>query len=134
MKPSPLAQVRERFGDKQKLVAAVKKLATDDLFLDRVNSTKGLERVSNAKLLALHDDLDQAKKEFGSRDKLIASILELEKRTKDEGYKARLERFPLGRLLDAHRSASRRAKRAPKAKASPKKKARSKKAKAKAGA
>ena len=52
---SPLNLVKERFGDKASLVAAVEKLATDDLWLDRVSEDKGLKRVSKAKLLHLHE-------------------------------------------------------------------------------
>ena len=111
MKKTPLTLVKERFESKEQLVRAVEKLAKEELWLDRVNSTKGLERVANSKLLRLHDTLSDAKQRFGSRDKLITTILELEKRTKDEGYKTRLERYPLPRLLDLHSSAERRAKR-----------------------
>ena len=46
---------------------------------------------------------------------LIDAILEIEKRTKDEGYRARLDRFPVPRLFDMFRSASRRQARATKA-------------------
>jgi hypothetical protein len=139
MKKTPLQLVKEQFGDKQKLVEAVQKLATDDLWLDRVNDAKGLERVSNQKLLRLHASLSQAKEKFGSRDKLIGAILELEKRVKDDGFKARLAKYPLPRLLDLHGAAARRRKasdaKTAKAPAKAKKKlARSKKAKAKAKA
>jgi hypothetical protein len=130
---SPLSLVKERFGDKEKLVAAVTALAKGDLWLDRVNENKGLERVSNAKLLKLHDALSKASKAFGTRGKLIDAILELEGRKKDAGLKSRLEGHPLPRLLDAHKSAARRAKRKsaePKAPKAPKL-ARSKKAQAK---
>lgn len=112
MKSSPLAQVKERFTDKAGLVAALKELATDELWIDRVNGTKGLECASNAKLLRLHEVLTTVKKEFGSRDKLIGELLELEKRTKDEGYRNRLTRLPTPRLVDELRSARRRAKHA----------------------
>jgi hypothetical protein len=112
MKKSPLSVAKERFESKEKLVSAVQGLATKDLWLDRVNATKGLGKVSNAKLLRLHDLLTDAKTRFGSRDKLVASILEIEKRTKDAGYKGRLDAYPLPRLLDLHKSVSRRAKRA----------------------
>ena len=140
MKKPPLALVKEKFDSKDKLVAAVQKLATDDLWLDRVNDVKGLEKVSNAKLLRLHDVLSSVKKDFGSRAKLIDAIVKLEKRDKDAGYKTRLEGFPTPRLLDLHRAAGRRAKRAEakaktaKPKAAKKKVARSKKARAKARA
>lgn len=134
MKKSPLSVTKERFQSKDKLVEAVQKLATEDLWLDRVSSAKGLARISNAKLARLHDILSEVKRDFGTRAKLIDAILVLEKRVKDTGYKTRLEKFPLPRLLDEHRSASRRQKRseakaaAKPAKAAPKKKATSKKA------
>lgn len=132
MKKTPLSLANERFTSKEKLVEAVQKLATDDLWLDRVNEAKGLGRVSNAKLLRLHEILTRVKKDFGSRAKLIEAILTLEKRSKDAGYKTRLEAYPLPRLVDLHGAASRRARRAEaKAKAAPapKKKAAAKKAK-----
>lgn len=136
MKSTPIAQVNERFGSKEKLVSAIEKLATKDLWLDRINEDKGLARVSNAKLLRLHASLEDAKNRFGSRDKLIAAVCELEKRSKDEGYKNRLASYPLPRLLDLHGAAETRSKRAPKQTASKagKKPARSKKAQAKAKA
>ena len=125
---TPLGIVKERFESKEKLVAAIEQLATSELWLDRVNADRGLARVSNAKLLRLHAALEDAKNRFGSREKLIASVLEAEKRTKDAGYKARLEGYPLPRLLDLHASATKRASRAPKAAAPKKKKASKKKA------
>jgi hypothetical protein len=142
MKNTPLSVTKERFQSKDKLVEAVQKLATEDLWLDRVSSAKGLARISNAKLVRLHDILSQVKRDFGTRAKLIDAILTLEKRVKDAGYKTRLEKFPLPRLLDEHRAASRRqkqseakaaAKPAKPAKAAPKKKA-AKKARAGASA
>jgi hypothetical protein len=133
MKNTPLSVTKERFQSKDKLVEAVQKLATDDLWLDRVSSAKGLARISNAKLVRLHEILSQVKRDFGSRAKLIDAILTLEKRVKDTGYKIRLEKFPLPRLLDEHRSASRRSKRAEaKAAAKPAKPAAKKKASKKA--
>jgi len=140
VKKTPVQLVTERFQNKEKLVEAVTKLATAELWLDRTNADKGLARASNAKLLRLHATLEDAKKRFGSRDKLIAALLELEKRVKDAGYKARLSEYPLPRLIDLHDAAARRSKRSEK-KAKPAakpvkaaKKARSKKAKAKAKA
>ena len=106
MKASPLAQVKERFGTKEALVAAVRDLANDDLFLDRVSEDKGLDRVSNKKLLHLHEVLTTVKDEFGSRSKLIDAICEIESR-KDEGYRTRLGRWPTPRLLDWYRSVTR---------------------------
>lgn len=112
MKSTPLSQVKERFGDKAKLVAAVTQLATEELWLGRLNEQKGLESVSNTKLLKLHGSLTALKKDFGSRDKLVSEILKLEKRTGDAGYKARLAGYPTPRLLDLHHAAARRARHA----------------------
>lgn len=135
-KKSPLSQVQQRFESKEKLVAEVQKLATEELWLDRLNDTKGLARVSNAKLLRLHDVLSDAKTRFGSRAKLIDAILDLTKRVRDAGYKARLETHPLPRLLDLHgtlakEQARKEAKKNPPAKKAPAKKAVAKKAAAK---
>src|SRR5882757_9213743 len=119
MKKTPLSLVKERFESKQQLVAAVQKLATQDLWLDRVSSVKGLGRVSNAKLVRLHDTLSDAKKRFGSRDKLVSSIVELKKRIKDKGFASKLAAYPLPQLLDLHAAAERENKRAAKVSAQP---------------
>lgn len=103
MKASPLAEVKNRFGSKDKLVDAVRELAGEELFLDRVNEDKGLERVSNRKLLHLHAVLSQVKERFGTRAKLIDAILEAEGRT-DAGYRERIERWPTPRLWDWFKS------------------------------
>jgi len=105
---SPLAVVKERFGDKAKLVAEVEKLAGEDLWVSRTHKEKGLARVSNAKLLRLHRIFTEVKRQFGTRDKLIDAILELEKRTKDDGYRARLAKFPVPRLFDLYRTTAKR--------------------------
>jgi hypothetical protein len=105
---SPLALVKEKFGDKDKLVAAVEKLTSDDLWVNRTNKVKGLAHVSNAKLLRLHALFSEVKEKFGTRDKLIGAILELEKRTKDDGYRSRLAAFPVPRLYDLYKSTAKR--------------------------
>jgi hypothetical protein len=112
MAKAPLGSVKEGFESKAKLVDAVQKLATSDLWIDRVSEKKGLGRVSNAKLLRLHAVLSDAKQRFGSRAKLVGSILELAKRSKDKGFESRLDRYPLPQLLDLHRSLTKSSKRA----------------------
>ena len=95
MSKSPLSIVKERFGDdpkkaKKKLVAAVKKVAGKDVWLDRLNEEKGLNHVSNKKLLHLEQVFEAVSKKVGSRDKLIGQIAKLQGRAKDDDYKARL--------------------------------------------
>jgi len=134
MAQTPIAIVKDRFGSKEKLVKAIEGLATKDLWLDRVNEDRGLGRVSNAKLLRLHATLEDAKKRFGSREKLIKAICKIENRDKDQGYQSRLGSYPLPRLVDLHDAADKRSKKPKKAAAPKKKLARSKKAQAKIAA
>ena len=108
MKKSPLAQVKEAFTDKAGLVKAVRDLAGGELFIDRVNADTGLDHVSNAKLLRLHATLTAVKQEHGSRAKLIDAILAAEKRTKDEGFRGRLEKQSTPRLYDHWKAAKKR--------------------------
>jgi hypothetical protein len=109
MSKSPAAIVKQQFGDKAKLVAALGPFTNEDLWVDRINETKGLARVSNAKLLRLFGVLSAVKEKFGTRAKLVDSICEIEKRSKDEGFKNRLLAYPVPRLYDAYRSAAKRA-------------------------
>ena len=110
---SPLAIVKAKFGDKAKLVEAVKALATEELWLGRTSADRGhdrgLEHVSNAKLLRLHAVLSEVKEKFGTRAKLIDELLAAENHTKDGDLKKRLERFPVPRLYDMYKSAKKRA-------------------------
>ncbi len=128
---TPLAIVKDKFGDKEKLVAAVEKFTGDDLWVARTNKDKGLAHVSNAKLLRLHATFSEVKEKFGTREKLIDAILELEKRTKDAGYRQRLSAWPVPRLYDTYRSMQKRLGAAAKAKAPAAKKAAAPKAEAK---
>jgi hypothetical protein len=109
MNKSPAAIVKDHFGDKAKLVAALGPFTHDDLWTPRLNEKKGLGRVSNAKLLRLFNVLSAVKEKFGTRFKLVDAICELEKRTKDEGYRNRLLSQPVPRVYDLYRSVARRA-------------------------
>jgi hypothetical protein len=105
---SPLTTLKDKFGDKAKLVAELEKLTKDeDLWVNRVNKNKGLAHVSNAKLLKLQATFAAVKEKFGTRAKMIDAICELEKR-KDEGFKTRLGGFPVPRLWDMYKSAAKR--------------------------
>jgi hypothetical protein len=138
---TPLLIVKEKFGEKAKLVEALEKLTGEALWVSRTNESKGLAHVSNAKLLRLHATFTEVKEKFGTREKLIDAILEVEKRTKDAGFRQRMAEWPVPRLYDAYKSAAKRnsvatapakpaaAKAAPKAAAKPAAKAAAKPAK-----
>jgi hypothetical protein len=111
MPKSPLAVVKERFKDKAGLVAAVKALTTDELWNGaRLNEDKGLDHVSNKKLLHLHDVLSAVKKEHGSRAKLIDAIVASDKRGKDQGYRESLEKKSTPTLAQILAAGKKRAK------------------------
>ncbi len=105
---SPLALMKQTFGDKAKLVQAVEKLTSEDLWVARTNKDKGLAHVSNAKLLRLHATFTAVKEKFGTREKLIDAILELQGRSKDVGLRATLTGWPVPRLYDTYKSAATR--------------------------
>jgi hypothetical protein len=107
---APLSIVKEKFQDKEGLLKAFRELATEDLWIDRVGQEKGLDSVSNKKLLRLHTILTDVKAKFGSRSGLVEAILTQEKRTKDEGRKVGLSRWSTPRLWDFYKSGERRAK------------------------
>ena len=132
---SPLAVVKEKFGEKAKLVEALEKLTGEALWVSRTNKDKGLAHVSNAKLLRLHATFTTVKEKFGTREKLIDAILELEKRSKDTGLRQKLLQWPVPRLYDAYKSAAKQhASPAPSAPGAPAKAAKAKAAPAKAPA
>lgn len=111
MTQSPLQTLKKSWKDKAGLISEVKALAKDDLWIDkRLNGDKGLDSVSNKKLLRLFDILSRVKKEFGSRAKLIEAIAAAQNRGKDGDHKKGLERFSTPRLLDLLSSAQRRSK------------------------
>ncbi len=92
---TPLATVKERFGSKSDLVAAVEKFTKDDLWVSRLSSDRngrgGIKNISNAKLLRLHEAFTKAKEEFGSRAKLIDAILELDPKGRSPEYRRAFE-------------------------------------------
>ena len=111
---APVTLVKEKFGDKAKLVDALKALATEELWLGRTNAdtggSRGLEHVSNAKLLRLHATFTEVKEKFGTRGRLVDEVVALEGRSKDAGFKKRIEAYPVPRLFDMYKSLSKRKK------------------------
>jgi hypothetical protein len=112
MGKTPLETIKERFNDKAGLVQALRSLISDELWTDRLNTDKGLDSVSNKKLLRLHEVLTSVKSQFGSRGKLLDAILTGEKRSKDGDYKKGLERLSTPQLFQIFLAGQKRAKRA----------------------
>ncbi len=104
MAKSPSQIVKDKFGDKNKLVEAVKQFVNDDLWVGRENKDKGLARVSNSKLLRLLETFTTVQSKWGTRGKLIDAVVEAAGRGKDAGYRAHIENWPVPRLYDQFRS------------------------------
>jgi len=109
MAKTPIQTVKERFSDKAGLIKAVQGLMGAELSIDRLSADKGLDSVSNKKLLHLHDVFSQVKKDFGSREKLIKAIGEAAKRAKDSDFAKSLEGASTPRLLELYKAGKKRA-------------------------
>lgn len=110
----PLTKMKALHGDKAKLVDKIAaSLVTDSA--DEGTTKDRLAKASNAQLLRLASVTEAVKKAYGSRDKLISSLVTALGRAKDKDYVSKLGTYTLPRLYDLARSAERRAKAAKKA-------------------
>ena len=111
MQKSPLQQVKDRFGTKEALIKELKGLVDKtDLFIQKFSEQKGLERISNLKLLRLHRLAKEVQEKFGTRQKLIDALVELDGHVKDADYRKHFEKHTIGRLYDVYRATERRVK------------------------
>jgi hypothetical protein len=106
MKKTPLQQVKDRFGSKDKLVSELMGLMKRPSDLTKDQFKKKLLAQSNQKLLNLHTRESRIKERFGNRDKLIDSLLQAgqgKNKKEDSGYRLHLEKRTNGQLLDMAR-------------------------------
>jgi hypothetical protein len=115
MKKTPLQEVKEKFGSKENLVKELKKLFDKgDLFEDRLSLDKGLQMISNAKLLKLHAVAEEVKERFNTRANLVDDLLKTMGRVKDTGLRERFEKWGLPRLWDYYQNVSKKQGKTPK--------------------
>ena len=105
---SPLEEVNDKFGGKDKLVEKLVGLLESDEPKEELR--KRLLAVANKKLLRLHGVASLVKEKYGSREKLLEQLAGSTGRAKDKDYKTRLETFTTPRLVDAAKVAERRSK------------------------
>jgi hypothetical protein len=108
-KKTPLTQVNDSFGGKDKLVDKLVSLLESDEAKEEVR--KRLLSVSNHKLLHLHEVASMVKEKYGSRGKLLDAAAQALGRAKDKDYLAKLESYSTAKLLDVTLIAERRARR-----------------------
>jgi hypothetical protein len=95
---APVARAR-KVGTKKELIEQVKS-ASGDLWIDNLNSDKGLSGVSNKKLLRLQAIFTKAKERFSSREQIVDAIVAGEGRGKDSDYKKHFGDWSVPRLMD----------------------------------
>src|SRR5687767_12268054 len=105
---SPLEEVNDKFGGKDKLVEKLVGLLESDEPKEELR--KRLLAVANKKLLRLHGVASLVKEKYGSREKLLEQLVGSTGRAKDKDYKTRLDTFTTPRLVDAAKVAERRSK------------------------
>lgn len=109
MRSTPLQQVKNLHGSKDKLVALVAEHFAPAEGESPEDFAKRLKHVANAKLLRLAK-VGESIKALGGREALIAKVAELRGQAKDKDYLGKLASYASPRLLDLHRSLSRKAK------------------------
>jgi hypothetical protein len=105
---SPLEEVNDKFGGKDKLVEKLVGLLESDEPKEELR--KRLLAVANKKLLRLQSIASLVKEKYGSREKMVAQLATSTGKAKDKDYQTRLEGYTTPRLVDAAKVAERRSK------------------------
>ena len=106
MKKTPLKQVNEEFGGKDKLVDELLGMVKRPADTTKDEMKKRLRSQSNRKLLTLLSRERTVKKNYGNRDKLIDAIVKAgmgKDKAEDKVYRKRLTSHTTGQLLDLAR-------------------------------
>ncbi len=99
---SPMAQVKEKFETKEKLVDDIISLLKPPKG-EREEMRERLGVQSNSNLLKLHSTASQISEKFGTKDVLVEKIIEFMGHPKDEDRKERLLQYGPGRLMDMYK-------------------------------
>ena len=102
--PSPLAELKKRFGSREALIGELVKL------LDHEGAERALKSTTNAKLLTLYGTATMVKRRFGGRAGLVEAVTKL---TYPSGnvppaFAESVQGYNMKRLVDLHDKASNR--------------------------
>lgn len=106
-KQSPLQIVKDKFGSKQELATKLADMLEAEEDESKEEHVERLGRVSNAKLLHLHD-LAEKVADKGGREGLTTKIAAAAGKSNDKDFIASLDKRSLGWLYDQAMVASRR--------------------------
>jgi len=103
-KKTPLQQVTEQHGGKEKLVDKLMGMLQKRDEESKDGFRRRLLAAPNSKLLRLFQVMSEVGERFGDKDKLVDAVLDLMKRVKDTDYREKLLHYSPTRLIDLHRS------------------------------
>ena len=107
---APLAEVKERFGSKEKLADEVFKLLGKGDEESKEDFKARVQTMSNRTLLHLYE-MEEKIRELGGREKVADAILAAHKRPKDGNWRNKLVALGSGELLDRYGAAKKLEKR-----------------------
>ncbi len=105
---TPVQTMKKLHGSKDKLISSIVSSAKHEGESD-ADATARLKSVSNKKLLRMGEVAKQLS-DRGGRDNVVTAIGDAMGRSKDSDYLAKLGTYSNGKLMDALRSAEKRAK------------------------
>lgn len=100
---TPLHTVKEKFGSKEQLVGQLVGLVQKSDEETDSDLNERLMRVSNRKLLVLHERETALKEKFGDRTKLVSALVLKQAGRADADLTAKLTQYSTGRLLSMAR-------------------------------
>ena len=100
---TPLHTVKEKFGSKAQLVEQLVGLVQRQGDESDSDLSERLLRVSNRKLIILHERENALKTGFGTREKLVSAIVEKKLGRTDTDLETKISQYSTGRLLSMAR-------------------------------
>ncbi len=100
---TPLHTVKEKFGSKADLVGQLVGAVDRGEGETDAELTERLMRVSNRKLLVLHERQSTLKERFGTREKLVSALVEKKLGRADADLQEKFGQYSTGRLLSMSR-------------------------------
>ena len=101
---TPLHTVKEKFGSKAQLVDQLVGLVQRQDEESDAELTERLMRVSNRKLITLHERENALKAGFGTREKLVSALVEKKLGRADADLESKIGQYSTGRLLSMSRT------------------------------
>lgn len=101
---TPLHTVKEKFGSKAQLVEQLVGVVQRQGDESEADLTERLLRVSNRKLVILHERENALKSGFGTREKLVSALVEKKLGRADADLDTKMSQYSTGRLLSLSRS------------------------------